>query len=456
MNKAQDFFTAPKSLGLAGSVASLVASAAGVWIIFTPVETAAWAGISGISGYALGQALPLFALAIIGIPMLKSLPKGYSLPYWAGQRYGGVMRIITLAICLFYLTVFLAAELTAIGKAGQLLTSAPTWLVVTFITALTWSYTYKGGFRLVVKTDIAQFAIFLPLLAIIFFFILTQSPKPLLSSLATAEPHLLDFGFRPGLEFGITLIIAILAAQVFNQSLWQRVHAAKDERTMRLAFVIAGLLMIPLILATGYLGLVAKDILTEPSSPETGIFELLRLFASPWLLAIFGLVALLLVMSSADSILNALSSLVTEELNLRNEKKLDLESSSARQKGRWITSAFALGVAIIAMQGYSVLYLFLLADLVCAASMVPIFAGLYTSRCEQRATYISIALGLVCGITFMLRPDLSTPLISNPIGSSWLLSFAGAMLVSSLSTAVFIIFAPSSARTLIEPEPTGD
>lgn len=438
------FFGMQRSFGLAISVATLVASSAGVWILFSPVETISWAGVSGLLGYALGQALPLLLIAFVGLRMLRVLPTESSLPQWAEIRYGRIMGIICLVISLFYLTVFLAAELTAIGKAATLLTSVPSSIIIAGITLITWSYTNRGGFRLVVLTDLLQLAVLIPILVLVFAVVIISSPQPPLSNIIANEPHLVSFSFVPGLKFAATLIIAIVAAQVFNQSLWQRVYAAKDDATMRNAFIIAGLLMIPLVLACGYLGLLARDAQVGLDNPEVGIFALLLEYDALWLVAGLGIIALLLVMSSADSILNALSSLVTEELGKhRKDKSGDAKSGSESQldkvkRARWITSCFALVIAVIAAQGWSVLYLFLIADLACAAAVVPIFIGLYNKRIQQGGACISIGLGLIFGILFMLRPDLSTPLISNPIGSSWLLSFSSALLISSASVLICI------------------
>lgn len=443
-NKQSDFFVTPKSLGLATTVATLLASSAGVWILFSPVETISWAGISGLTGYAFGQALPLLVIAVIGIHMLKALPNDYSLPQWAQLRYGRYMRVVTLLVCLFYLVIFLSAELTAIGQAGELLGNGtiPAAVIITVVTLLTWSYTHRGGFRLVVKTDIVQLLLLLPILVLILIVVISASPKPLLSNIKLYEPQLLSFTHVPGIEFAITLIIAISAAQIFNQSLWQRVYAASNEKTMRIAFIIAGLLMIPLVFATGYLGLIARDAQVGLEEPAIGIFALILEYADWWLVLGIGLVALFLVMSSADSILNALSVLVAEELEIysSNSKHINLKDATNTYitKARWITSFFALTIAIIASQGYSVLYLFLIADLLCAGSVVPVFAGLYTKRLNQQGACISVGLGIASGVLFMLQPDLRSPLINNPIGSSWLLSFGSAMLVSTLSTLIFI------------------
>ena len=446
----KDFLGSHRTLGLGKCVATLVASAAGVWIIFSPVETISWAGVAGLTGYAVGQALPFLALAFIGVRMLRLLPEGHSLPQWAGIRYGAPMRIITFVVCVFNLVIYLSAELTAIGLAGELLTPVPGWIIVAVVTFLTWSYTYRGGFNLVVLTDMLQLIIFLPILLVIFFVLLDFSPQPWLSNIAENEPQLLSFKHLPGVEFGITLMIAIVASQIFNQSLWQRVYAAADDNTMRKAFLITALCIIPIVFATGFLGLLARDAGVGLDAPAAGIFALLAEHSIWWLSAGFGLVAVLLVMSSADSILNGLAALVSEEIEgVEGAKGTSKKKPDRTGRARMITSVFAVIIAVVASQGYSVLYLFLLADLLCAASLVPIFAGLYTDKLSQRAAITSLVLGLVIGTMFMLRPDLTTPMFSNPLnavfGSSWLLSFGSAFVVSSLSTALFVIFARKPA-----------
>ena len=62
---------------------------------------------------------------------------------------------------------------------------------------------------------------------------------------------------------------------------------------------------------------------------------------------------------------------------------------------------------IIASKGYSVLYLFLLADLLCCAAVFTVFYGFYQKKFREKHAIISILVGLFLGLLFFPSPDFS-------------------------------------------------
>ncbi len=388
------------SLGFFSSVATLVASAAGVWILFSPPQAAGWAGLKGLSGYALGQAAPFFVIAILGTRLLKMLPQGYSLPTWANIRYGRGAALFALVVSFFYMGIFLAAELTAIGTAAVLISDIPRWLTVGAVAFGTWLYTNRGGFGSVVWTDKIQFAMLVPLLILMFVFVLVSLPEHIQSDQDFVLTETLFPQFGAG--FGVTLFIAILAAQVFNQTLWQRAYACRNERVMRWSFFSAGLLIIPIILIAGSFGIFALRLNILADTAETELFLVMAQLAPEWLLVLLLLVAILLVMSSLDSLLNALAECATEFVSGRAAAAAGKSSAYIRYA---VTSVLALLAALVAMRGYSVLYLFLLADLICAGTVIPLFYGLYKKSFSQTHMLVSAVCGILCGLVFMISPS---------------------------------------------------
>jgi Na+/proline symporter len=71
-----------------------------------------------------------------------------------------------------------------------------------------------------------------------------------------------------------------------------------------------------------------------------------------------------------------------------------------------------------------VLYLFLVADLVCAAAVVPVFGGLLSSRLTNRAALWGLTAGLAAGAWLFPAPGAATPTL--------LPAFAAALLVPAL------------------------
>ena len=66
---------------------------------------------------------------------------------------------------------------------------------------------------------------------------------------------------------------------------------------------------------------------------------------------------------------------------------------------------------IIASKGYSILYLFLLADLLCCAAVFTIFYGFYQKKFKEKNAMASILLGLFLGLLFFPSPDFSKSIL---------------------------------------------
>ena len=66
---------------------------------------------------------------------------------------------------------------------------------------------------------------------------------------------------------------------------------------------------------------------------------------------------------------------------------------------------------IIASKGYSILYLFLLADLLCCAAVFTVFYGFYQKNFNEKKSMISILIGLLLGLLLFPSPDFSRSIL---------------------------------------------
>ena len=120
-----------------------------------------------------------------------------------------------------------------------------------------------------------------------------------------------------GYTAGLTFFIAVFATNLFDQGIWQRVFAAKSSDDLRKGFMSAFFIVIPFMLVLGFFGILAVSV-GKASDPSTLFFTLLL---EPFsginsLLTISILVLVLaLVISSMDTLINALSSTITIEGN---------------------------------------------------------------------------------------------------------------------------------------------
>lgn len=431
----EDYLVSRGSMGSGMSTATVVASVAGAWILFSPAEAATWSGIAGVSGYALGQAAPLIALAVLGPRVRRLMPRGHSLTEFTWYRYGALTYGLTVVIIIFYMFVFLAAELTAISRALNLVAGSPLLWTALIVAAGTLAYTSYGGVRASIFTDGIQFALIVPLLLVTLLLVIGRlgGPAGAFGPVAREAPELLDAGNPAGLAFGATLVIAILAANLFHQGYWQRVYACRDDGVVRRSFVVSGIITLPVIAVAGVFGLMAVGHGIPAEKGSVALFVLATEVLPPWAILVLLILALALVMSSMDTLLNGIASVITVDLaRFRPAMRVrGLLGSS-----RLLTVLTAIPAVWIAAQGLSVLYLFLIADLVCSAAMFPVFFGLYARRLSGRGAFLSAVLGMAVGALFFPGPDFqpwfAPEWLTVPQGYRFLLSFASAVGVSAV------------------------
>ena len=100
----------------------------------------------------------------------------------------------------------------------------------------------------------------------------------------------------------------------------------------------------------------------------------------------------------------------------------------------------------MAPQGFSVLYVFLVADLLGAAIAVPMLTGLYSTRLPGWVVLLASGAGIVIGALFYPRSDLVSPMIlTAPNGEQMPWSFGSALVVSSAITAGVVLLRRLSA-----------
>jgi Na+/proline symporter len=430
----EDYVTARGQFGLGATTATLFASAMGSWILFGPPEAATWGGLPAVAGYALGSALPPLLYVPLGRRLRTLMPEGHALTEYVRHRYGRAMHVFALTIMVFYLFIALTAQVTGMAFILQLVADVPLWATAGVVLIATVAYTALGGLRASVFTDGVQSLLLLPLLAGgAAFAVWSVEGTSLTAGVADRAPELLRWTHGPGVQGGLALVIGIAAASLFNQGTWQRVYAADSEHTLRVGFATVAGAMAVTVVGTGLLGLAAVGAgAAEP--PSTALFGLLLDAAPPGVGLGLVLLGLTLVMSSADTVLNALASLVAVDLR---QVLPALSGNTLLRVARWTTAALAVPVFAIAAQGISVLYLFLVADLVCAAAVVPVFGGLWTGRLTNRAALLGTAAGLLAGGLLFPPPGAAQPAL--------LPAFTAALLVPALVALPISAFSRTTA-----------
>ena len=120
---------------------------------------------------------------------------------------------------------------------------------------------------------------------------------------------MLSFDHVPNYRAGITFFVAVAATNLFHQGNWQRVYAAKNNNILVKSLLISFFVIIPIVFFMGFCGLVAISV--DPNVvPDLGFFSLLFKDQTEFLSLIIIILGLSLTISTVDTLVNAVSSLV--------------------------------------------------------------------------------------------------------------------------------------------------
>ena len=433
-----NYLLANRSVGTFSLTTSLVASALGAWILFGPASAATWGGIGAVIGYSLGTAFPLFILIYLGTTFREKYPKGKTLIEVIRLKYGPNLFKLILVLSIFYMTIFLIAEVTAVSMLIKYISGTELWITALIIIVSSLVYTLYGGLRASIFTDNIQFIVFVVLLLIAFSYLINFNANEFsFDFINEKQAHLLSSSYLPNFTAGLTFFIAVAATNLFHQGNWQRVYAAKNNKVLKNSLIISFFIIIPIVFFMGFSGLVAVSADTV-SVPDLAFFQLLLKDQYVTISVIIIFLAISLTVSSIDTIINAISSLIiVDGKKIIKSKNYDLLSKQ-------IIIILCIIALFVASKGLSILYLFLLADLFCCAFVITIFYSFYNKKLNETHAYKAIIIGLIGGFLLFPSPDFSKSLLVgvlfskdlfNPIISQSLL-----FLSFMIATLVPIIF----------------
>jgi len=396
------FLVSDRNVNVFGLTFSLTASCFGIWILIGPAEASTWGGVGAVIGYAAGQSFVFLYFSKIGEKIRKILPDATSLTEVIEKRYDQKVLKLILILTILYLYVYFCAEVTAISKVVNLILGTPLWLTAALTIVSTLVYSLKGGLKISIITDKFQFWIIIIFLFIIFI-ILNQKIDFLSPSLITSKSSNLSIGFG-GFTAGLTFFIAVFATNLFDQGIWQRVYASKNIQVLKKGFTAAFYIVFITILLLGFVGIFAS-LNGKVKDPSTIIFSLLVNKEYLLLNLVILILSLTLVLSSLDTLIASISSLFVIHSNKFIKKKN-------------INNFYIVGGVILAgsafyisSKGMSVLYLFLLADLLCCAAAIPIFYGFYNKKIKHYDVFKAIIFGIILGLLLFPSLDFSKSLL---------------------------------------------
>ena len=400
----KNYLTANRNIELFSLTTSLTASALGAWILFGPVSAATWGGIGAIIGYSLGTAFPMFILIFLGKKIREEFPRGSSLIEFMRKKFRKSLFKLILLMTVFYMFIFLCAEVTAVAVLINYISGTEFWITALIVLLSTLAYTLYGGLKASIFTDNIQMVVIGILLLFSYIYLnSTIGSQFSFEFVRERNPQLLSSLYIPNYTAGLTFFIAVAATNLFHQGNWQRVYAAKNFETLKKSLIISFFVIIPIVFYMGFTGMVSFS--QNPNvRPDLGFFSLLLKEQSTFLSFIVIILGLALTISTVDTLINAISSLIIVDgkATFNFKKKTNYSRVS-----KYLILFLSFISFIVASKGFDILYLFLLADLFCCSFVLTIFLSFYDRNINEKTAYIAILIGLLGGFLMFPTPDFS-------------------------------------------------
>lgn len=347
----------------------------GSWTLFSFPEIGVVAGSWGIIGYTLSTVLALITMAIVGPYCRAHLGDGVTLSDVIYTRFGRVMQVYVTLIAVFYQFISLASELTGVGYLAQVLApNAKPWVPIVTISIITNIYLMIGGLRASLATDLWQGVGVVILVTIVCIAMFFQVDVPEGAWESTNVAAFTAVGF----EALVTLCVAVVAANLFFTGYWQRVFAANDDKTLYKGVLYACLIVIPFTIILAVSGMVS--FLAYPDDYPY-FFSILVNMGTFW-----QVLAAIIVASLASSVADSIQLGIAAEL-VTNFPSLNINHA------RLVCVLLNIPAIFIALQNYNIINLFLIADLLCTATVGPMLLAVW-----DRAHYLGAIAGCVTGL----------------------------------------------------------
>jgi len=418
---------------------SLFASGMGIWILFGPSEVGYYGGFWDVVGYAVSAATPFMLLAYVGPMIRERLPSGVTLADYVRIRLGRPMQVYVGLISVLYMFTFLFAEFTAIGKAMETLSEMEPLIPMVMVGIVTAAYISRGGLPASLATDRVQAWTIMFLVVTLLLVLFGGDISGLIADAKAYTPEDIEWDWYHGsmsdmstIKSGLALVVAITAAEMFSQGNWQRAWASESNEALTKGAWLAASLVLPLVFVMGVLGTVVAG-QGAVDNPSAAFFYLIE-DAGVLFIAAFIVLAVALVCSSVDTLQNAVVASISRDLS---------DGSMSLQNARYLTIGL-IPIAIILATNVgasSVFQIFLFADLLAAATVMPVLLTLW-SKISAKGALIGALSGLLSVVAYgAFTADISTGFHyifspTNEFGLANLGVFLSAVVGSSIVTVM--------------------
>jgi solute:Na+ symporter, SSS family len=411
-----DYFLAKRTVRFFPLMMTFLATQIGGGLVLGAADEAYHYGWS-VLFYPLGAALGLILLGLGVGKKLYQLNLGTIAEIFEVKYRSSILRKVAAALSILSLFMIFVAQIIA-SKKFIIALGLNSSLFFNLFWAIVILYTAIGGLKAVIATDIVQALAFIAVFIVCLFFALYNVPIKI--EQVISDGMLLSSSQGDVLKstklFG--WIFMPLLFMLIEQDMGQRCFAADSYKTVVKSTAVSAFCILAFSCIPIFFGILAKSLGLTISHNESILMSVVQLTSNPYCSALFACGILLVIISTADALINAIAS------------NLSLDFPFFRTKGLRVAQVMTIAIALsgllcsyyfknivdVLIQSY---------ELSVSCLLVPIIMALF----KKKNPVLPALSSILCGaLGFVLFRFVSTPLPKEFL--SICLSFVGFMIGS--------------------------
>jgi SSS family solute:Na+ symporter len=369
--------------------------------------------LKGLPGawWMLSGTIGMLVLSFLLAEKIRS--KGfYTLPELVGSFYGEKVRCAASLLIVVSWMGVIAVQISAAGKVLSAIFGGDgtTFMIVCSLVFIL--YTAHGGQSSVIRTDLVQFLIIITGMVVLFFTALNFEGWGPISS--QSFPTSAQMG---GWEV-LSMIIVVGSAYLVGPDMYSRLLSASSPRDAKNSALFAAIILMPLAFVITSLGVFSRSI--HPASPpEEAILSLMTGLLSPEMVGLVAAALLAAFMSSADTSLMTVTSILT--FDIYKMAKPNASAAHLMNVSRIAVVLIGSSALLLAISLPGIIKTLLIAYTVFTSGLLlPTVAGFYKDRLGL--TSGGALCALVGGGTTALFLGQSRPLLGMAVSGVLLLA----------------------------------
>jgi SSS family solute:Na+ symporter len=394
LKSKEDYFLAGKNVQFFPLMMTFLATQVGGGVILGAADEAYNFGWL-VLFYPLGAALGLILLGSGIGRRLAHFPVSTVAQIFEVVYGSSLLKKIASLLSILSLFMILVAQIVASNKFFISLGFNNMPLFITFW-AIVIIYTAQGGLKAVISTDMVQAAFFSVVFLLCFFLVLYIHPS--LQPFQMAQWG--EFSSVSSKLYGWLLMPLLF--MVIEQDMGQRCFAGASPRIVSKASLVAGIITMIICIVPVFFGVLSNTTGLEVPQGGSVLMTAITQTTNPWITAIVGCAVLAAVISTATSLINAISS------NLSNDFKLTLfQHIKPLSLVRGITCIISIAAIFFSFYFDNIVDVLIQSyELSVSCLFVPIFLALFKKERHLLSATLSILFGALSFFLLRIFPTI--------------------------------------------------